>query len=80
MGEGRERLRALEPADVQAGHGAHALGVRRGALLEHRGKALADLEGVVQVLGLREPGVLLQGPAEASARKSGGRLEMARTS
>lgn len=53
-------LVALQPTDVQAGHGAHALRICGVALLENCCQPTADLEGVVQVLCLWESRIPIQ--------------------
>lgn len=38
---------ALEPSNIQAGHGAHVIGVRRVALLQRRADASTDSAWII---------------------------------
>ena len=63
VGSCDKRSRTLQPADIQVGHGAHALRVRGVALLEHGAEAAAHVARVVEVFRLWESGVPLQDAA-----------------
>ena len=57
----------LQPADIQVGHGAHALWVCGVALFERGPETPADVARVVQVLRLREARILLQDSGKGDA-------------